>query len=151
MKTQLEKHHLSETPIRPDGHCLYSAVAVSLPTAAIRTILGSAPATVQYQFVRNEAGTFILQHPNDFEAFLEEPLDQYVHKIKHTAEWGGQLELQAIARTFQLTIHVLQADGRIEKIESEGKSEYDPIWLAYYRHSFGLGEHYNALSKAETR
>ncbi len=44
-------------------------------------------------------------------------------------------------------INVLQADGRVEKIESGLESETGSIWLTYYRHSFGLGEHYNALKK----
>jgi len=72
-----------------------------------------------------------------------------VGKIKDTAEWGGQLELQAIARAFAVQVNVLQADGRVEKIESETGSKDDPVWLAYYRHSFGLGAHYNALKKAD--
>jgi hypothetical protein len=33
-------------------------------------------------------------------------------------EWGGQLELQAIARAYGVEINVVQKDGRMEKIES---------------------------------
>jgi OTU domain-containing protein 6 len=88
-------------------------------------------------------------HPNDFVGFLEEPIEAYARKIKDTAEWGGQLELQAIAKSYNVDINVLQADGRIEKITSGGSEDgHKTIWLAYYRHSFGLGEHYNALNKA---
>jgi len=75
----------------------------------------------------------------------------HVRKIRVTAEWGGEMELQAIARSYKVDINVLQADGRIEKISSQAdnKDGKEPIWLAYYRHSFGLGEHYNALKKVE--
>jgi OTU domain-containing protein 6 len=76
-------------------------------------------------------------------------LDTYVHKIRDTAEWGGQLELIALARSFNIEICVIQ-DGRVDKFEpSEGNvKEAEKIWLAYYRHGYGLGEHYNSLRKA---
>ena len=147
MRSLMEKQHLTEVNIEPDGHCLYSAVAINLPSESLP---GWAPNAVPYQLVRNKAGSFIAENPDDFAPFLEEPIDQYVHKIKHTAEWGGQLELQAIARSFGVEIRILQADGRVEKIEPASTSKYDPIWLAYYRHSFGLGEHYNALRREES-
>ena len=146
MQSLMEENHLTEINIEADGHCLYSAVAINLPSESLP---GWAPKAIPYQLVRNNAGSFIAENPTDFAPFLEEPIDQYVHKIKHTAEWGGQLELQAIARSLGVEIRVLQADGRIERIEPDSPSKYDPIWLAYYRHSFGLGEHYNALRKQE--
>jgi OTU domain-containing protein 6 len=31
-------------------------------------------------------------------------------------------------------------------IEGEGE-EKKKLWLAYYKHNFGLGEHYNSLRK----
>lgn len=150
MKSHMEKRALVETFIQPDGHCLYSAVAHGLPPEEVKK---SGPFSPAYQNVRYTAADFISKHPDDFAAFLEEPLDQYTKKIKDTAEWGGQLELQAIARAYNADVHVLQSDGRVEKIESDaadsaGKGK--DVWLAYYRHSFGLGEHYNALRKAET-
>lgn len=148
MKSQREKHGLEETLIRPDGHCLYSACAYGMDPDRVKK---SGPYGEPYQNVRAVAADFINQHPDDFSAFLEEPLDSYVKKIKDTAEWGGQLELQAIARAYNINIHVLQADGRVEEVSSDSATSdpSDDIWLAYYRHSFGLGEHYNALKKAE--
>jgi OTU domain-containing protein 6 len=119
MKRQMENLKLRETLIRPDGHCLFSACAHSMPSEAI---LQSPPKKEPYQRVRASAADFMSSHPDDFAPFLEEPLDTYVTKIRDTAEWGGQLELQAIARSYNLDINVLQADGRIEKISS-GSSE----------------------------
>jgi OTU domain-containing protein 6 len=146
MQKHFEKLGFREISIRPDGHCMYSAVAMLLqgPTLDRQLETGG---LLPYQAVRAETARFISKHPADFEAFLEEPIDQYTHKIKNTAEWGGQLELQAISRAYGVDINVLQADGRIEKIESGVEKKTGPIWLTYYRHSFGLGEHYNALQK----
>jgi OTU domain-containing protein 6 len=144
MKDQLKQRDLTELFIQPDGHCLYSACAMGLDPHEVKKL---GPHSPPYQNVRYAAADFINNHPDDFAPFLEEPLDEYVKKIKDTAEWGGQLELQAIARSYKINIRVLQADGRVENIDSEGEAKGEDVWLAYYRHSFGLGEHYNALKK----
>ncbi|ERF71267.1 hypothetical protein EPUS_05319 [Endocarpon pusillum Z07020] len=148
MQKHFDKLGLSETFIRPDGHCMYSAVAMLLPNISSDLDRTESNGVLPYQAVRAKTAEFISQHPDDFEPFLEEPIDEYTNKIKHTAEWGGQLELQAISRAYEIDINVLQADGRVEKIDSGRESETGAIWLTYYRHSFGLGEHYNALKKA---
>jgi OTU domain-containing protein 6 len=137
MAEHTSKLGLTEIPIRPDGHCLFAAIATSLPTSAVES--GSIPG---YQNVRSVAADFIATHPDDFSAFLEEPIDAYTRKIRDTAEWGGAVELQALSRALGRSINVLQSDGRVERI-----GEGEEIWLAYYRHSFGLGEHYNALKQ----
>jgi OTU domain-containing protein 6 len=150
MRHHFDKLGFTELSIRPDGHCMFSAVALLISDASshqLKSKTDGLNASYPYKAVRAKAARFISEHPADFEPFLEEPIDQYTNKIQNTAEWGGQLELQAIARSYGIDINVLQADGRIEKIESGSDSETEPIWLTYYRHSFGLGEHYNALKK----
>ncbi|KAK2753046.1 hypothetical protein FQN55_005006 [Onygenales sp. PD_40] len=150
---------LKEKEIRPDGHCLYAAVATQLgannitlnPTPGNPGESTSGTNVDGYRAVRDVTGSFILSHSEDFAPFIEEPLQEYVRKIRQTAEWGGQLELQAIAQAYGVHINVIQGDGRIEKFEPQntnGEAETKTIWLAYYRHTYGLGEHYNALTKA---
>ncbi|KAJ5082821.1 hypothetical protein N7532_011864 [Penicillium argentinense] len=162
---------LKEVEVTPDGHCLYSAVAKQLddsglglrpdpsrivlqPTSQSRIDTVTSPQHDGYRAVRAVTADFIVEHKDDFEAFMEEPLDVYTRKVKLTAEWGGQLELQAIARAYGVDINVVQSDGRQEKIECGDMDGFDEeekrkrvIWLAYYRHTYGLGEHYNALVK----
>lgn len=140
MRSQMEQRGLIETQIRPDGHCLYSACVQTIPALEAKT----------YRDVRTAAADYMDAHADDFAPFLEEPIDFYVHKVRSTAQWGGHLELQAIARAYNVNISILQADGRVEKIQPENPSESN-AWLAYYRHSFGLGEHYNALKEATTK
>ncbi|OJJ59466.1 hypothetical protein ASPSYDRAFT_43818 [Aspergillus sydowii CBS 593.65] len=166
-----KKLKLKEVDINPDGHCLFSAVATQLDEMGLglrpdpeRIVLQSttqarvdtvaSPKHDGYRAVRAVTADFITEHKDDFEPFMEEPLEQYTRKIKLTAEWGGQLELQAIARAYGVDINVIQGDGRIEKIESgdtdtftdEEERRKRVVWLAYYRHTYGLGEHYNALT-----
>lgn len=170
MNAVFKRLNLKEVEVTPDGHCLYSAVAMQLdesgaglrpdPTRIIlqpptqsRIETVSDPKHDGYRAVRAVTADFIVDHREDYEAFMEETFDDYTRKIKLTAEWGGQLELQAIARAYGVDVNVIQADGRIEKIQGRDAGEEDEestkraIWLAYYRHTYGLGEHYNALMK----
>ena len=146
MKKQLRARGLVEEEVRSDGHCMYAALADQLQQNEMKTISGSIP---NYSAVRADAAVYIETHADDFAPFLEEPLDEYVTKVRDTGEWGGQLELSALSKVYGLVIHVLQGDGRVEKIEPQNSPTTFPkeAWLAYYRHSFGLGAHYNSLRK----
>lgn len=150
MLREFKSQGLDEKEIQPDGHCLFSAVADQLLQAGIPLggDAGDVAETERYRVVRRAAAHWMEGHPDDFAPFLEEPLGVYVHKIRDTAEWGGQLELLALARSYKVEICVLQ-DGRTERIEpgEEAGKDLDKIWLAYYRHGYGLGEHYNSLRK----
>jgi OTU domain-containing protein 6 len=171
MDAVFKKLNLKEVDITPDGHCLYSAIAKQLdesglglrpdpnritlqPSTQSRIDTVVSPLHDGYRALRAVTADFIAEHKEDFEAFMEEPIDSYTRKIKLTAEWGGQLELQAIARAYGVEINVVQSDGRMEKFESgdgdsldEGEKEKRVIWLAYYKYTFSLGSHYNALVK----
>ncbi|KAL1966766.1 hypothetical protein VTN77DRAFT_3963 [Rasamsonia byssochlamydoides] len=171
MDAAFKRLGLKEIEINPDGHCLYSAIACQLdelglglrpdpsrislsPSTLSRVETVASPKHDGYRAVRAVTADYILEHQDDFVPFMEEPLDEYTKKIRLTAEWGGQLELQAIARAYGVEINVLQGDGRIEKIEPGDMDDLDDdekskrrIWLAYYRHTYGLGEHYNALTQ----
>ncbi|MCJ1362870.1 hypothetical protein MMC16_001976 [Acarospora aff. strigata] len=159
MLKEFEQYGLKEKEIRPDGHCLYSAVADQLNQIGVGLIPQISPqiassetdtspvGLVDYKIVRYAAADFMSQNPDDFIPFLEEPLNDYTNKIKNTAEWGGQLELLALAKAFGVEIHVVQSSSRLEKIVPGTSTEGKTIWLAYYRHNFGLGEHYNSLRK----
>jgi OTU domain-containing protein 6 len=149
---QFEARGLTEKLIRPDGHCLFSAVADQLSQVGIPLGADSDAELKEeqrYKPVRKAAARYIEGHPDDFVAWLDEPLGQYVEKIRDTAEWGGHLELLALAKAYNVEICVLQ-DGAMQNIEPGlGRSaESEKIWLAYYRHGFGLGEHYNSLRRA---
>jgi OTU domain-containing protein 6 len=163
MREQMGKHGLQEKEIRADGHCLYAAVADQMEHASLDlkpriqpTIIGNGEGTqvLPYKTVRYAAADFIEQNPDDFVGFMEEPLEAYLPKIRDTGEWGGHMELMALAKTYGIKINVLHGDGQVDKVES-GEAEEEPekekeIWLGYYKHSHGLGEHYNSLRKTKT-
>jgi len=150
MLKEFEARGLVEKLIRPDGHCLFAAVADQLSHAGIPLGAESDAELKEdqkYKVVRKAAARYIEGHPDEFVAWLDEPLSDYVNKIRDTAEWGGHLELLALAKTYNVEISVLQ-NGPESKIEpGTGTSEPEKLWLAYYRHGFGLGEHYNSLRR----
>lgn len=156
MAAEFSRHGLEEHDIRPDGHCLFSAVADQLGQAGVPVVPSGVEAgegeQPGYKTVRRAAAGYIEAHGDDYAGFLEEDLGSYVRKIRDTAEWGGQLELLALASVYGVEVCVVQ-DGRTEVIQPSGGGEVKEgderkkIWLAYYRHGYGLGEHYNSLRK----
>ena len=157
MREAYEPKGLKEQEIRSDGHCLYAAVADQLQDHGFSLAPKSkldipdfdkTPATLRYRSTRQVAASYIAQHPDDFEPFIEGSLNDHINRIRDTGEWGGHLEIQALSTAYGVDINVLQGDGRVDTIESGQKSE-SPLWLAYYRHSHGLGEHYNSLRQVK--
>jgi OTU domain-containing protein 6 len=157
MKELFERYGLQEKEIRADGHCLYAAIADQMTTSGLSLtpkieplINGAKTGLPPYKTVRHVAADFIAQSPDDFVPFMEEPMDQYLRKIRETGEWGGHMELLALAKAYGIKINVLHADGRVDKIAADEQNpteESKEIWLGYYKHNFGLGEHYNSLRK----
>lgn len=155
MLEEIKKRGLVEKEVAANGHCLYLAVAdqmlqqkLSLDPflqTANGTTAASESNVPNHKKIRAAAADYIASHPGDFQPFLEEPMADYLNKLRNTGEWGGQLELIALAKAYHININVLQGNGRIEKVESDSGATSPEAWLAYYRHGFGLGEHYNSL------
>ena len=154
MRKQYTSRGLNEHEIRSDGHCLYAAVADQLvshdqgllPKKMLHGIDSIPnPSAPPCKITRSVAASYINDHADDFVPFLEQPLDDYLRKIRYTGEWGGHLELLALAKAYDVDINVLQSTGQIEKIESGTDGSKLVLWLSYYHHNFGLGEHYNSL------
>ena len=145
---------LLEHDIRPDGHCLYASIADQLNSRGIDWRSGKyATVTVdasipEYRAIRHISAAYIAEHPDRFAPFLDQPLEQHLHNVRDTGEWGGHTELLSLAEACALNIKVLHADGHVDEIEGTTGGQTDVqrcLWLAFYQHSYGLGEHYNSL------
>ena len=158
MRQAYETKSLVEREIRSDGHCLYAAVAdqlldsnVELSSSSISNSndISKEISREGYKTTRDVAANYIQQHADDFLPFLEEPLESYVRTVRETGEWGGHVEILALAKAYKVNINVLQANGRTESVNGSSESEVSSttLWLAYYHHNYGLGEHYNSLRK----
>jgi OTU domain-containing protein 6 len=94
--------------MRPDGHCLFSAVADQLaqrkiplsPSSDTDATERDGEKTPPYRAVRRVATDYMEAHLENFAPFLEEALESYVPKIRDTAEWAGSFScLPSPART----------------------------------------------------
>lgn len=126
--------------ITADGHCLYNAFADQL-RLRYKDIM-------TYQELRSLAAQYMREHPDDFMPFLyleDGNYDRYCHDIEHTACWGGQLEILALAKSKQVPVDIVQMEGPVLRICEDEYPDKDIIQLAYHKHLFSLGAHYNSL------
>lgn len=143
ISNQLKGLSLKIKEIPADGHCMYSAIADQLGQDHT------------FKEIRSLAASYMRDHPDDFLPFMTNDhgemlspteFKDYCEKIESTAEWGGQIELQAISKSLNRAILVVQMGSSVLKIGEE-YTEKPPICLSYHRHAYGLGEHYNSLTK----
>ena len=115
--------------------------------------------TEDHKSLREIAARYIQTHAEEFCPFLGlEPTDPafeaYCDKVasETQAEWGGQLEVTALAAALQMPIHVYSADAPILVTNGFTAAESTtavPLKITYHRHYFALGEHYNSVTSAE--
>ncbi|KAH7889736.1 OTU-domain-containing protein [Phlebopus sp. FC_14] len=156
--------HIHE--INPDGHCLFSAIADQL------AVLNILPASLaNYATVRVAASDYIYQHSDDFLPFLTsssgedgvgatgdtgllsaEQFEQYCLNIGNTGAWGGEPEILALSRAYNVPIQVVQGGNPPVVVHSpDGNSSVvldrsaKVVRISFHRRMYGLGEHYNSL------
>ncbi|CUM46322.1 uncharacterized protein AC631_02465 [Debaryomyces fabryi] len=142
MQHIIERGNLVVYEIKPDGHCLFASIQDQL---SIRH-----PKDVSIQELRDTAALYMKSHPDDFIPFLFDEatnslrdLTEYTNELTTTAMWGSDMEIMALANEYDCPITVLMAGGSPITINPEGSNP--ELKLAFYKHSFGLGEHYNSL------
>ena len=133
--------------INSDGHCLFSAIADQLSLLGVIT-------QSTYITVRAAAADYIQSHPDDFIPFIpsasedvmsQSELARYCASIRDTAEWGGELEILALSRAYNIPIHIVQGGTpSIVKHSPEGvdanTSNRNVVFISYHRKMYGLGE-----------
>lgn len=125
-----------------DGHCLFASIADQLHTTrgvevAVAELRAQAAARIRAH--RDEYAPFLF----DEETMTVRDVDEYTAKIEHTVMWGGDMEILALAQHYDAPVEVLMS-GRAPLVLNAGASG-EGWTLAYYKHAFGLGEHYNSV------
>lgn len=146
----LAKDQLRVKEIISDGNCLYRAVADQL-------VFVRATEQPSFEELRRRAAAYMEAHAEDFAAFVEceagsQEFRDYVAGVARssgdTVEWGGQVEIMAMCAVLQRTMLVFAADAPLvvmgQEFQAEGEAE---LRLAYHKHYFSLGEHYNSVEK----
>ncbi|KAK6458781.1 uncharacterized protein RJT20DRAFT_90219 [Scheffersomyces xylosifermentans] len=142
MSQLLALNNLSLHEIKPDGHCLFASIQDQL--------LVRQQQEVTIEELRKKAGDYMLENKNDFIPFLFDEqtmelrdIEPYVQELVSTAMWGSDMEILALAKCFDCPISIYMAGASTHKINEEGNNA--ELKLGFYKHSYGLGEHYNSL------
>jgi len=153
--------------VNPDGHCLFAAIADQL---AILGILSREQAN--YTVTRAAAANYIYTHPDDFLPFLPsmdgedgvgatdaglmtpQQFEIYCTAMRDTGVWGGEPEILALSRVYNIPVHVIQSGAPPVVVHNPtGAPDQDggfdgskkAVRISYHRRMYGLGEHYNSL------
>ena len=149
---RLAKNRLKIKEVEADGHCLYRSVADQLAQSGNGAV-GQGTAEGAHMLLRSMCANYMKSHRPQFEPFIaaedaaeDAPpisFEKYIDRIKNSAEWGGQLELQALAGALKTPIRIVAGDADPLVMGSEFKGE--PLVVTYHRHFLALGEHYNSV------
>jgi len=140
----LKSLSLTVYEIPADGNCMFYALQHQLQDRGL-------PQSVTD--MRETAANYMLQHQDDFLPYLVHPktgdmlsrdeFATYCQEIKTDGVWGGMHEAHAISSSLQVPIKILQAD--VPPIVFGEGYDKEPVILLYYKHKYGLGEHYDSI------
>lgn len=160
MKKVLAANGLEPWEIKPDGHCLFASIQDQLKQRVGVAVL--------VEELRKEAADFVRTHRDEFVPFLFDEstmalrdVDEYTRELETTAMWGLDMEILALSRRYGVRIRVFSAglapiDFEPEATEKKDSEGTEParnvavLYLAFYKHSYGLGEHYDSARDASS-
>lgn len=134
--------------VSADGNCLYRAVGHQLQLVRSGVQSGTGPSgSSDYQKIRSICAEALRKRPDTYSCFTEladgESYDGYCNRVESSSDWGGELELRALADELQVQILVHRAEAEPLPL---GDSDCGlPLQVTYHRHYFTLGEHYNSV------
>ena len=140
----LKSLSLTVYEIPADGNCMFYALQHQLQDRGL-------PQSVND--MRETAANYMKQHQDDFLPYLVHPktgdmlsgeeFTSYCEEIKTDGVWGGMHEAHAISSALEVPIKILQAD--VPPIVFGEEYDTEPVILLYYKHKYGLGEHYDSI------
>ncbi|KAG3108951.1 hypothetical protein PI124_g11850 [Phytophthora idaei] len=111
--------------VEADGNCLFRALGDQL--------YGDQH---QHEEAREKIVSYLEQHRDDFEPFMEdeEKFEKYCERMREDGTWGGNQELYAAARLFQVyvVVHQDQPSARIMVIECDRLKPTRFVHVAYH-------------------
>ena len=134
--------------IPSDGHCMYRAIADQL---CLQDRLGDfgLPAAGAHAQLRKRAAQHMLANPANFQPFCTaDDFSVYCREVEATAQWGSQMELQALCHSLRTEIWVHAADSEVIKMGTEYAEEGSAraLQVTYHLHYYAMGEHYNSVA-----
>lgn len=111
-----------------DGNCLFRSVS--------HQVYGTER---HHAVVREKCMDYIEHQGYFFESFVDEPFDMYVARLRLVGEWGGDLEIQAMAEIYNRPIEIYAYQLTPKRIYAQHLSN-EAIRLSYHFRS-----HYNSV------
>ncbi|CAH2351160.1 OTU domain-containing protein 2 [[Candida] railenensis] len=164
MAAAIEEKGLTLHEIQPDGNCLFSSFLDQLNNIDIEgdennadeitKIIGTG---LSINDLRRLAAEYMLKNKDTFVPFMYneqtdelEDIEEYCHQLTTTSMWGSDKEILAFSEIFKRNVDVLSYDVKGNKVTSlvignDSFASHPPLNIAYYKHCYGLGEHYNSL------
>jgi len=137
----LEACSLKIKEVEADGACLFRAFGDQLDGDG-----GSKHADYREQCI-----DFMKAHRSDFEPFIEEDFDGYCRRMSEATSWGGQVEVQALARSLGVNALIYRpAEATVPtdlekntiEVLSEGSQRCVQLVFHPQHHA---GPHYNSV------
>ncbi|KAJ9104795.1 hypothetical protein QFC19_003936 [Naganishia cerealis] len=160
--------------IEPDGHCMYSAIADQLHLLGLtKSPTYTATRRAAAQYLADNADAFMpfvasvhgedMAGATDDGMMTPEGYREYCKRVEQSGDWGGEIEIQALSKYYNIPIHVIQHgpphiishtpvdEGSGPLTAEQAKLAGDKVVrISYHRRMYGLGEHYNSLRPAAT-
>ncbi|CAD7927074.1 unnamed protein product [Amoebophrya sp. A120] len=131
---RMAKFGLRINTMQADGACLFRSFAEQMFEDCDR-----------HQEVRDRCVDFLSQNRPEFEPFLaeDEPYEVYLKQMRHPQTWGGDMEIQALSKLYEVNVAVFVPStytlsaAAVEQLENEKvarqretmKKKAQPLWL----------------------
>lgn len=141
MQKLLQSQNLNLFEIKPDGHCLFLSIQDQLRVRRDLEVLVSDLRKLAADYIRANESDFI-PYLFDEQTMELRDISSYTEELEHTAMWGSDMELLALSHIYACPIKVFMAGS--SPIVFNEDAEGTVLYVAYFKHSYGLGEHYNS-------
>jgi len=130
-----------------DGHCLYRAVADQIRRYRPDLHKWAKANGDAHEEIRSLCARSLRERREAYEPFAEcadgEDYSGYCDRVDKSAEWGGHLEIRALADELSVQIRVHRSTEADPVIIGEG-FRGTPLRVTFHQHYYVLGEHYNS-------
>ncbi|CAL1145988.1 unnamed protein product [Cladocopium goreaui] len=147
----VQKPPLKVLEIPSDGHCLYRSIADQVRRVRPDLCDYQGPADEMYREVRRICAKSLRGDMENYAPFAElkdgGDFEGYCQRVESSADWGGELELRALADAMKVRVQVFQA-GSDQPLVLGAAVKAAPLQVSFHRHYYALGEHYNSVVPA---
>lgn len=134
--------------VAADGNCLYHAVGDQIRRVRPELHKWQSSPDRMYEEVRALCSESLRKNEDQYGPFAEladgEDFARYCDRVEKSGDWGGELELRALAEGLRVQILVHRAQEAQPLEFGDATHSGEPLQLTYHRHYYALGEHYNA-------